>query len=275
MQVPPSITLNDGTPLPQLGFGVFRIPDEQARTAVGAALAAGFRGIDTAAYYGNERGTGAAIAESGLKRAEIHLCTKVWHTDLGYDRTLRAFELSLERLDVDYVDLYLIHWPVPVRDLYLQSWNALAEIRRQGGVRSIGVCNFGEPELTRLREATGIIPAVNQIELHPWLAQSELRRVHDQQNITTQAWSPLAHGQLIDHPVVQGIAQRHQKSSAQILLKWNLSLGNAVLTKAATHAHLFENLESFDVSLSTADHESLATLDIGRRTGPDPSVYGS
>jgi 2,5-diketo-D-gluconate reductase A len=274
MRVPPSLTLNDDTTIPPLGFGVFRLPDQDAEAAVGAALAAGFRGKDTAAYYGNERGTGAAIAESGIPRSEVHLATKVWHTDLGYDRTLRAFDLSLDRLGVDYVDLYFIHWPVPSRGLYLDSWRALIEIQQQGRAKSIGVCNFDEPQLLRLHAETGIIPAVNQIELHPWLPQTRLREFHSQHNIHTQAWSPLAHGQLIDHPVLQDIAGRNQITTAQVLLNWNLSLGNAVLTKTANPERLRENLGSLDISLPTADRKLLATLDSDRRTGPDPQLYG-
>lgn len=269
----PDIALNDGSTIPQLCFGVFRVPDEQATPAVAAALAAGYRAIDTAAYYRNEPGTGAAIAASGIPREQLYVTTKVWHTDLGYDTTLAALEQSLANLRLDYLDLYLIHWPVPRRDKYVETWRALEKIRSDGLARSIGVSNFQPAHLQRLLAETGTIPAVNQIELHPWLPQAEVREFDARHGIATQAWSPLGHGQLIADPVVARVAERHGKTTAQILLRWNLELGNIVISKSVTPQCIRSNMEIFDFTLTIDDHAELATLDSGTRTGPHPDTY--
>lgn len=271
----PEIGLNDGTAIQQLGFGVFRVPDEKTTAAVAAALDAGYRAIDTAAYYRNETGTGVAIAQSGIPRAQIHVTTKVWHTDNGYDTTLRAFDSSLANLGLDYLDLYLIHWPVPLHDKYVDTWRALEKLKENGLVRSIGVSNFLVPQLERLLAETSTVPAVNQIELHPWLAQAELRDFHARHGIATQAWSPLAHGQLVVDPIVARIADRHKKTEAQILLRWNLELGNVVISKSETPERIRSNTEVFGFELTADDRDALATLDKGQRTGPDPDKYGA
>lgn len=275
VSVIPEIGLNDGTAIQQLGFGVFRVPGEKTTAAVAAALDAGYRAIDTAAYYRNETGTGVAIAQSGIPRAQIHVTTKVWHTDNGYDTTLRAFDSSLANLGLDYLDLYLIHWPVPLHDRYVDTWRALEKLKENGLVRSIGVSNFLVPQLERLLAETSTVPAVNQIELHPWLAQAELRDFHARHGIATQAWSPLAHGQLVVDPIVARIAERHKKTEAQILLRWNLELGNVVISKSETPERIRSNTEVFGFELTADDRDALATLDKGQRTGPDPDKYGA
>ncbi len=270
----PTVTLNDGNHIPQLGFGVFRVPNEDATPAVAAAIDAGYRAIDTASYYKNEQGTGAAIATCGVPREQLHVTTKLWHTDLGYDAALRAFNQSLTNLGLDYVDLYLIHWPAPAQNKYIETWRALEELRHDGRVRSIGVSNFQRSHLERLLEETGTVPAVNQIELHPQLPQAQLRAFHAQHGIATQAWSPLGHGQLLTNPVVNNIAAQHGRSAAQILLRWNLELGDIVISKSVTPNRIWSNMDIFDFHLTTEDHTALAELNTGVRTGPNPDQYG-
>jgi 2,5-diketo-D-gluconate reductase A len=275
----PAIKLNDGNTIPQLGFGVFRVPDDQAETVVAEAVKAGYRAIDTAAYYRNEAGTGNAIARCGIPREELHITTKVWHTDLGFDATLRAFDDSLAKLRLDYLDLYLIHWPAPSKDNYVNTWRAMETLRRDDRVRSIGVSNFNSEHLDRLLSETGTVPAVNQIELHPNLPQRQLREFDNRHEILTQAWSPLGHGKLLTEPealsTVSTVAKRHDKTPAQVLLRWNLELGNAVVSKSVTPQRMRENSEIFDFQLDKKDHAQLATLDNGVRTGPDPAHYGN
>jgi 2,5-diketo-D-gluconate reductase A len=271
----PDIVLNDATTIPQLGFGVFRVPDDEATPAVAAALDAGYRAIDTAAYYHNEHGVGAAIAACGVPRDQLRITTKVWHTDLGYDPTLTALANSLANLRLDYLDLYLIHWPAPPRELYIQTWRALEKITSDGLARSIGVSNFPQATLQRLLTETDTVPAVNQIELHPRLPQTELREFNTRHGITTQAWSPLAHGQLITDPTVTAIAEQHGRTAAQVLLRWNIELGNVVISKSVTPQRIHSNLRIFDFELTNHDHATLATLNTGTRTGPDPDTYGA
>jgi 2,5-diketo-D-gluconate reductase A len=271
----PDLLLNDGTKIPQLCFGVFQVPDNEATPAVTAALESGFRAIDTAAYYRNETGTGKAIASSGIPRQQLHITTKVWHTDLGYDSTLASLDRSLTNLQIDYLDLYLIHWPVPSRDMYVETWRALQKIKSAGLARSIGVSNFEPAQLERLLVETDTVPALNQIELHPRFPQTECRAFNTRHGIATQAWSPLAHGQLLSDPTVAHVAKRHDKTAAQILLRWNLELGDIVITKSVTPERIRSNMEIFDFELTSDDNAELATLDSGTRTGPDPSIYGS
>lgn len=250
------------------------MPNDQAAAAVSTALETGYRAIDTAAYYGNETGVGEGLRTADVPRAEVHLTTKVWHTDLGYAATLRAFDRSLANLQVDYVDLYLIHWPVPSRDLYVETWQALEKIKSSGGARSIGVSNFPQAQIERLLTETGTAPAVNQIELHPWLPQKKLRAYDARQNIATQAWSPLGHGQLVTDPVVRAIAEAHSRDAGQVLLRWNLDLGNIVISKSVTPERIRSNIQVFDFALTTDDHARLAALNAGKRTGPNPETYG-
>jgi 2,5-diketo-D-gluconate reductase A len=271
----PTITLNDGALMPQLGFGVWQVPDDEATTAVATALEAGYRSIDTAALYANEEGTGRALAASGLPREELFVTTKLWNTDQGYDSALRAFDSSLAKLGLDYVDLYLIHWPQPQRDAYTETWRALERILADGRARTIGVSNFQPAHLRRLIAGSDVVPAVNQVELHPQLAQSELRAVHAELGIATEAWSPLGQGKgLLDNPLIAKIAARHGRTAAQVVLRWHLQLGNVVIPKSVTPSRIRENIDVFDFELPAEDLVELAALDDGTRHGPDPDTFG-
>ncbi|MFD8588008.1 aldo/keto reductase [Streptomyces sp. NPDC059637] len=270
----PFITLNNGVRMPRLGFGVWQVGDDEATEAVGTALEAGYRSVDTAAAYGNEAGTGKALAASGLPREELFVTTKVWNSDHGYDAALRAFDESLRRLGLEYVDLYLIHWPMPGRDLYADTWRALERIHSEGRARAIGVSNFHEPHLRRLLEEGSVVPAVNQIELHPNLAQGALRAFHAEHGIATEAWSPLGQGKgLLEDPVIVSVAERHGRTPAQVVLRWHLQLGNVVIPKSVTPSRIAENIDVFDFELDGADMTALAGLDRGERLGPDPETF--
>ncbi|WP_435188793.1 aldo/keto reductase [Streptomyces sp. bgisy126] len=268
----PTVALNDGTEIPQLGFGVFQVPDDETTTAVAHALEAGYRSVDTAAVYGNEAGVGRALAASGIARDELYVTTKLWNADQGYDATLRAFDDSLARLGLDHVDLYLIHWPAPARDLYVDTWRAIGTLVADGRARTAGVSNFKPAHLERLLDSSDLVPAVNQIELHPGLQQRELRELHAVHRIATEAWSPLAQGAVLADPVVTGIAARHGRSPAQVVLRWHLQLGNVVIPKSVTPARIRENLDVFDFALSAGEMTAMAGLDRGLRTGPDPDT---
>ncbi|WP_329042447.1 aldo/keto reductase [Streptomyces sp. NBC_00178] len=272
MPTVPTVTLNNGVTIPQLGFGVFQVPDDETTAAVAAALEAGYRSIDTATAYGNEAGVGRALAESGLPREELFVTTKLWNADQGYDATLAAFDASLTELGLDHVDLYLIHWPTPARDLYTDTWRALEKLHTDGRIRAAGVSNFQPAHLHRLREESSLVPAVNQVELHPGLQQSELRAVHAEAGIATEAWSPLAQGALLDDEVITSLAERHGRTPAQIVLRWHLQLGNIVIPKSVTPARIRQNIDVFDFALPDADMDAVAGLDRGMRTGPDPDV---
>jgi 2,5-diketo-D-gluconate reductase A len=268
----PVVTLNNGVQIPQLGFGVWQVPDAETAAAVGTALEAGYRSIDTAAIYGNEKGTGTAVAESGLRREELFVTTKLWNGDQGHDRTLAAFDASLDKLGLDYVDLYLIHWPTPERDTYLDTWRAFGKLLADGRTRAIGVSNFKPEHLRRLIDETGVVPAVNQVELHPLLQQPELRAFHAEHGIATEAWSPLAQGTLLQHPVLTGIAQRLGRTPAQVILRWHLQLGTVVIPKSVTPERIRQNADVFGFTLDEADLTAIAGLDQGPagRIGPDP-----
>ncbi|MBH5338256.1 aldo/keto reductase [Streptomyces pactum] len=270
----PTITLNNGVRVPQLGFGVFQVPDDETATAVGRALEAGYRSIDTAAAYRNEKGVGDAIAASGLPREELFVTTKVWNDDQGYDATLAAFDASVRQLRLDYVDLYLIHWPVPARDRYLDTWRALERLLAEERVRAIGVSNFRPAHLRRVIEESGTVPAVNQIELHPRLQQSELRAVHAEHGIATEAWSPLAQGGVLTAPAVTRLAERYGRTPAQIVLRWHLQLGNIVIPKSVTPERIRENIDILGFTLGEQDLAEIAALDDGTRIGPDPDTFG-
>jgi 2,5-diketo-D-gluconate reductase A len=261
-----------GVSVPQLGFGVFQVPPEDTEGAVATALETGYRHIDSAAAYRNEEGVGRAIRASGLPRDEVFVTTKVWNDNQGRDRALQAFERSLERLGFDYVDLYLIHWPVPKAGLYAETWQALLELQAAGRARAVGVSNFTGEHLSRVADATGVVPPINQVELHPYLQQPELRRFHAEHGIVTEAWSPLAQGAVLDDPVITGIAAAHERTPAQIVLRWHLQIGNVVIPKSVTPERIRENFELFDFELGDDELRAVEGLDRGERTGPDPNT---
>ncbi|MGE2690665.1 aldo/keto reductase [Mycolicibacterium pulveris] len=269
----PSIRLNDDNSIPQVGLGVWQTPPEDTERASAAALDAGYRHIDTAAAYGNEREVGQAISKSGLAREEVFVTTKLWNADQGYDSTLKAFDASMNRLGLDYLDLYLIHWPVPAQNAFVDTFKAFAELRDQGRIRSIGVSNFEPEHLRTLIDATGIVPAVNQIELHPRFPQHELRELHAQLGVATEAWSPLGQGALLSDPTVRAVAEAHAKTPAQVLIRWHMQLGNIVIPKSVTPERIVSNFDVFDFELSEQDMASVSSLDDGTRLGPDPRTF--
>ncbi|MER5916473.1 aldo/keto reductase [Streptomyces sp. NPDC001982] len=272
-KVPPKI-LNNGVEMPQLGFGVWQVPDDEAERAVATALEAGYRSIDTAAIYGNEEGTGRAIAASGVAREDLFVTTKLWNGDQGYDATLRAFDESLRKLGLDYLDLYLIHWPLPARGKYVDSYKAFEKLHADGLIRAIGTSNFLPEHLERLIVETTVIPAVNQIELHPHLQQHAAREYHAEQGIATEAWSPLGSGKgLLEVPAIVAIAQKHNRTPAQVVLRWHIQLGNIVIPKSVTPSRIKENIEVFDFSLDTEDLAAISALNEDRRLGPDPATF--
>jgi len=275
----PNVTLSAGNStvdIPQLGFGVWQVPDEDATTAVTTALEVGYRSIDTARIYENEEGVGRALATTEVPRSEIFLTTKVWNDDQGYDATLRAFEASAKRLGQDYVDLYLIHWPTPKKDAYVDTWRALLQLRADGRIRAAGVCNFQQAHLQRLIDETGEAPAVNQVELHPRLQQASLRAFHAQQGIATEAWSPLAQGgDLLQDDTIAGIARTHHRTPAQVILRWHLQLGNVVIPKSVTPSRIAENFDVFGFELDADDLAAIEGLNRDERTGPDPDQFNA
>jgi len=266
----PEITLNNGVTVPQLGFGVWQVGDDEVTPAVATALEAGYRHIDTAAIYGNERGVGKAIAESGLTRDELFVTTKLWNAEQGFDSTLRAFDASLEKLGLDTVDLYLIHWPVPAKDAYVDTYKAFERLYAEGRVRAIGVSNF-EPH--RLLAETEVVPAVNQIELHPFLQQLPLREELARHQIVTEAYSPLSSGKgVIDDPTIKAIAAAHGKTPAQVTLRWHLEIGNLVIPKSVTPERIRENIDLFDFELTDDDRAQISGLDREGRVGAHPDT---
>jgi 2,5-diketo-D-gluconate reductase A len=269
----PSLPLRGGEQIPQLGFGVFQVPPKETEQPVLAALQAGYRHIDTAAAYRNEGGVGRALRESGLDRGEVYVTTKCWNDDQGYEQAKRALHDSLGRLEMDHVDLYLIHWPVPAHDRYVDTWKAFVELREEGLARSIGVSNFEPEHLRRLIEETGETPAINQVELHPHFQQTGLRREHEELGILTEAWSPLAQGQVLDEPAIVEIAERHGRTAGQIVIRWHLQLGNVVIPKSVTPERIAQNRDVFDFQLSEAEMAAIEALDAGRRIGPDPNTF--
>jgi 2,5-diketo-D-gluconate reductase A len=269
----PTIELRDGDPIPQLGFGVFQVPPAETATAVFTALEAGYRHLDTAAAYGNEAEVGQAVRASGLDRGEVFLTTKCFNDDQGYDKARHAFDASLKRLEYDYVDLYLIHWPVPAHDRYVDTWRAFIELQQEGLIRSIGVSNFQPPHLERLIEETGVTPSVNQVELHPLFAQRGLRRVHEDLGIVTEAWSPLGQGRELGEPVIKEIAERHDRTPAQVIIRWHLQLRNVVIPKSVTPERITENIDVFGFELDSDDMAAIEALDAGERIGPDPDTF--
>lgn len=271
----PIVKLAGGATIPQLGFGVFRVPPDETVAPVRAALEAGYRSIDTAAMYGNETGVGRAIAESGLPREDVFVTTKLNNDAHGYDPALAAFEASRTKLGLDYVDLYLIHWPLPRQDRYVETWRAFVKLRADGVVRAIGVSNFQPAHLQRLADETGEVPELNQIELHPYLVQDRLREYHIAHRIATEAWGPIGRGgPLLQDPVITSLAEKYGKTPAQVVIRWHLELGNVVIPKSATPSRIRENIDVFDFELDADDVAAITGLNRDERTGPDPDRFG-
>ena len=272
----PTIVLNNGHAIPQLGFGVWQVPDDGAQEAVAEALKVGYRSIDTAKVYENETGTGKAIAESGIARDELFVTTKLWNDDQGYDSTLKAFDASMERLGLDYLDLYLIHWQQVDRDKYIDTFKAFQKLKSDGRIGSIGVSNFTVPTLEKLIDAVGETPAVNQIELHPRFIQEEMRAFHTAHAIATEAWSPLGSGTVLDDPTFAPIAEAHGVTPAQVILRWHIQLGNVVIPKSVTPERIKSNFAVFGFQLSNDEIQQINALDTpDGRTGPDPDKFSS
>jgi 2,5-diketo-D-gluconate reductase A len=269
----PTVRLNDGEEIPQLGFGVFQVPPQDTAEVATRALLAGYRHIDTAAAYGNEGGVGQAVHASGLEREDVYITTKCANDDQGYEQAKRALRASLERLEMQHVDLYLIHWPVPAHDMYVDTWRAFIELQKEGLTRSIGVSNFQSEHLERIIAETGVTPAVNQVELHPLFQQQGLRHEHAELGIATEAWSPLAEGRVLGDPVIGEIGQAHGKTPAQIVIRWHLQIGNIVIPKSVTPQRIEENFDVFGFELSGSELEAIDRLDAGERTGPDPDTF--
>ncbi|GLY37399.1 oxidoreductase [Amycolatopsis sp. NBRC 101858] len=269
----PAVELTNGVRIPQFGFGVFQIPPEETAQAVRTALEAGYRHIDTAQMYRNEEGVGAGIAELGVAREDVFVTTKLANDAHGHDNAITALEGSLRRLGFDYVDLYLIHWPLPHKDNYLRTWRGFEEILRAGKARAIGVSNFQPAHLDRLAEETSTVPAVNQIELHPALQQTELRAYHREHGIATEAWSPLAQAEVLEDPVLADLAEKHGRTAAQVVLRWHIQLGNIVFPKSSSPERIKQNIDVFGFELDDEDMTAIGKLDDGRRTGPDPDTF--
>jgi diketogulonate reductase-like aldo/keto reductase len=269
----PAIALRDGNEIPQLGFGVFQVPPEDTAEVTTRALQVGYRHIDTASAYENEAGVGQALRAAGLERDEVFVTTKCFNTQQGHEQAWNAIKRSLDRLELDFVDLYLIHWPVPSQGLFVETWKAFVEMQEQGLARSIGVSNFQPAHLHQIIEATGVTPVVNQVELHPHLQQPGLRHEHEELGIVTEAWSPLAQGDVLDEPVIVEIAEAQDRTPGQVVLRWHIQLGNVVFPKSVTQERIEENFRVFDFHLSDSEMERIAELDAGRRRGPDPDTF--
>jgi 2,5-diketo-D-gluconate reductase A len=270
----PYLTFHDGRRAPQLGLGTWQLTGDAAVPAIQAAVAAGYRSIDTAAMYGNEVEVGRGIAQCGIAREDLFVATKVWNDRHGHDSTKTAFQESLDKLGLDYVDLYLIHWPVPMEKRYVETWEALIQLRDDGRARSIGVCNFQIPHLQKLLDSTGVLPVVNQIELHPHFQQAELRAYHDDHDIRTEAWSPNGRGQALQDPVIQELAHQLQATPAQIVLRWHIQMGHMAIPKSAQPERIQENFNLWNLHLDEAAMARIATLDrADGRLGPDPDRF--
>lgn len=273
----PTITLNNGVEMPQIGYGVWQVPDGEAATAVATAIEAGYRSIDTAAIYENERGTGKGLTASDVARDELFVTTKLWNSaseTWTRESVLREFDASLDKLGLDYVDLYLIHWPRAMRDDYVTIYRTFVEIAASGRAKAIGVSNFQPEQLERIIAETSVVPAVNQIELHPNFAQAELRALHARHGIVTEAWSPLGQGRgLLEDPTLARIAAKHGRTAAQVVLRWHVELGNVAIPKSVTPSRIRENIDVFGFALDADDLAAIAGLDNGTRLGPDPAEF--
>lgn len=270
----PTIDLNNGVSIPQLGFGVYQVEPDETKDATLAALEVGYRHIDTAQMYGNEKGVGEAIAESGIARDEIFVTTKLNNGFHAHDDALKAFDESLDKLGLDQVDLFLIHWPLPGIDVdFVETWKALEQIYASGRARSIGVSNFQPSHIRRLVQETDVVPAVNQIEVHPFLVQDDVRAVNAEHGVATEAWSPIAQGLVLDNPVIGGIATEHGKTPAQVVLRWHVQRGDIVFPKSVTRSRVEENFDIFDFELSDSEIGFISALNKDERTGPDPDSF--
>jgi 2,5-diketo-D-gluconate reductase A len=270
----PSVVLSDGARIPQLGLGVYKVADDEARTVVATALELGYRHVDTASFYGNEVGVGQALRASDVPRDDVFVTTKVWNTEQGYDETLRAFDASLDRLGTDHVELYLIHWPAPTQDKYVDTWRALERIAEEGRARSIGVSNFQVHHLERLLGETSVVPVIDQVEAHPWLQQHELREFCAARGIAVEAWSPLARGRVLDDAAIGRIAAKHGVEPAQAVIRWHLQQGLVVIPKTVNARRLASNLDVFGFELDEDDLAAIAALDSGERSGSHPDQVG-
>lgn len=268
----PMTKLNNGILMPQLGLGVYQVAQgEEVEQAVTHALRAGYRHIDTASYYGNEEGVGKAIADSGIPREEIFVTTKLWNDDQGAESTKAALTASLERLGLEYVDLYLIHWPVPSKNQFLETWRAMEDLYNEGHARAIGVSNFKPHHLADLLDHSHIVPAVNQIELHPMMSQLDTREYCKEKGIAIESWSPLMQaGELLKHPIITEIADAHSKEPAQIVLRWHIQSGLIVIPKSVTPKRIESNIAVFDFKLSGEEMKQIDGLNQDHRIGPDP-----
>ena len=268
------IRLNDGIEIPQIGFGVWQVDSSEAPKAVKAAIDAGYRSIDTAAIYRNEEGVAAGIRAGGVPREQLFITTKLWNDRHGARNALKAFDESLRRLQLEYVDLYLIHWPAPHANLYVETWRALQEVKSSGRARSVGVSNFKVPHLERIIGETGIVPSINQIELHPRFQQQAQREFHARHKIVTESWSPLGQGRAMKDPLIAGIAAKHGRTPAQVALRWHIQNGLVAIPKSVTPARIVENFDVFGFELTQEDMAKIATLDNNRgRIGPDPDLF--
>lgn len=266
------ITLNNGLKMPQLGFGVWQVENDEATTAVTKALEVGYTSIDTAMIYQNEEGVGKALKATSVPREELFITTKVWNSDHGYENTLRAFDKSLERLGIEYVDLYLIHWPAPQYDEYVDTYKALEKLYQDGRVKAIGVCNFEIPHLERLLKECEVVPVLNQVECHPYLSQNELKEFCAKHNIYVEAWSPLEQGgEVLQDEVVVKLAEKHRKTPAQVILRWHLQNNTIVIPKSVTPSRIEENFQVFDFELTSEEMDEIHKLNKNRRRGPHPN----
>jgi 2,5-diketo-D-gluconate reductase A len=269
----PNVTLNNGVEIPQLGFGVFQIEPKDTQEAVLAALEIGYRHIDTAQMYGNEKEVGQALRASGLPREEVFVTSKLNNGYHAYGDALSAFARSLDDLGLEYLDLFLIHWPLPGVGDFTETWKALEEVYRSGRSKAIGVSNFNPHHLNRLFQETQVVPAVNQIEIHPYLTQDDVRAFDIDHGIANEAWSPIAQGKVLDDPVIASVAERLGRTSAQVTLRWHIQRGDIVFPKSVTRSRIEENFRIFDFELTAEDMAAITSLDRGERTGPDPDTF--